>query len=279
MKHLKRKNESPPAYSAEHLSYIKNERKKSAVITLSRVGLLLIFLLLWELLAKFNVIDSFISSSPSRMIDCLAELLKGGELGKHIGVTLLETVVSFFLATTLGTLIAVILWWFESVRRVLEPYIVVLNALPKIALGPIIIIWMGTDMSAIITMALAISLFVTILNTLSGFLSVEKSKLMLMKTLGATKWQTLTKLVLPSNIPNIIDALKINVGMCWVGTIMGEYLVSHAGLGYLIIYGGQIFKLDLVMTSTLILCFLAGGMYYLVALAQKIVSKKLNIEK
>ncbi len=279
MKHLKRKNESPPAYSAEHLSYIKNERKKSAVITLSRVGLLLIFLLLWELLAKFNVIDSFISSSPSRMIDCLAELLKGGELGKHIGVTLLETVVSFFLATTLGTLIAVILWWFESVRRVLEPYIVVLNALPKIALGPIIIIWMGTDMSAIITMALAISLFVTILNTLSGFLSVEKSKLMLMKTLGATKWQTLTKLVLPSNIPNIIDALKINVGMCWVGTIMGEYLVSHAGLGYLIIYGGQIFKLDLVMTSTVILCFLAGGMYYLVALAQKIVSKKLNIEK
>ena len=279
MKHLKRKNESPPAYSAEHLSYIKNERKKSAVITLSRVGLLLIFLLLWELLAKFNVIDSFISSSPSRMIDCLAELLKGGELGKHIGVTLLETVVSFFLATTLGTLIAVIHWWFESVRRVLEPYIVVLNALPKIALGPIIIIWMGTDMSAIITMALAISLFVTILNTLSGFLSVEKSKLMLMKTLGATKWQTLTKLVLPSNIPNIIDALKINVGMCWVGTIMGEYLVSHAGLGYLIIYGGQIFKLDLVMTSTVILCFLAGGMYYLVALAQKIVSKKLNIEK
>ncbi len=279
MKHLKRKNESPPAYSAEHLSYIKNERKKSAVITLSRVGLLLIFLLLWELLAKFNVIDSFISSSPSRMIDCLAELLKGGELGKHIGVTLLETVVSFFLATTLGTLIAVILWWFESVRRVLEPYIVVLNALPKIALGPIIIIWMGTDMSAIITMALAISLFVTILNTLSGFLSVEKSKLMLMKTLGATKWQTLTKLVLPSNIPNIIDALKINVGMCWVGTIMGEYLVSPAGLGYLIIYGGQIFKLDLVMTSTVILCFLAGGMYYLVALAQKIVSKKLNIEK
>lgn len=164
-------------------------------------------------------------------------------------------------------------------RRVLEPYIVVLNALPKIALGPIIIIWMGTDQSAIITMALAISLFVTILNTLSGFMSVEKSKLMLMQTLGASKWQTLTKLVLPSNIPNIIDALKINVGMCWVGTIMGEYLVSHAGLGYLIIYGGQIFKLDLVMTSTVILCFLAGGMYYLVALLQKLVSKKLNIEK
>lgn len=279
MKHKTRKTSPPTAYSPEHIAYIKGVKKKNAVIALSRVGLLLIFLLLWELLAKFKVIDSFISSSPSRMIDCFIELVKGGELAKHIGVTLWETVVSFFLATTIGTLVAIGLWWCEGVRRVLEPYIVVLNALPKIALGPIIIIWMGTDQSAIITMALAISHFVTILNTLSGFMSVEKSKLMLMQTLGASKWQTLTKLVLPSNIPNIIDALKINVGMCWVGTIMGEYLVSHAGLGYLIIYGGQIFKLDLVMTSTVILCFLAGGMYYLVALLQKLVSKKLNIEK
>lgn len=279
MKHLFSKNSFPVTYSPEHIAYVKNVRKKNVVITLSRVGLLFIFLLLWELLAKFNVIDSFISSSPSRMWNCFIELVKDNGLGKHVGITLLETIISFFLATTLGTLVAIILWWFESVRKVLEPYIVILNALPKIALGPIIIIWMGTDMSSIITMALAISLFVTILNTLSGFLSVEKSKLMLMQTLGANKWQTLVKLVLPSNIPNIIDALKINVGMCWVGTIMGEYLVSHAGLGYLIIYGGQIFKLDLVMTSTVILCFLAGGMYYLVALLQKIVSKKLNIEK
>lgn len=267
-----------PAFSAEHSAYLKGEKKRNIVITLTRIGILLLVILLWEILAQTGAIDSFISSSPSRMFKCFVELVKGGELGKHIGITLWETVVSFFLATTLGTLIAVLLWWFESVRKVLEPYIVVLNALPKIALGPIIIIWMGTDQPAIITMALAISLFITILNTLSGFLSVEKSKLMLMKTLGATKWQTLTKLVLPYNLPNIIDALKINVGMCWVGTIMGEYLVSHAGLGYLIIYGGQIFKLDLVMTSTVILCFLAGLMYYAVALLQKFVSKKLNLD-
>ena len=276
MKFGKRKDALPKVYSLEHAVYLKRQRRKNIIITLSRVGLLLIFLLLWELLARFDVIDSFISSSPTRMFNCFIDLVKGGELGKHIGVTLWETVVSFFLATTVGTLTAIILWWFEGVRKVLEPYIVILNALPKIALGPIIIIWMGTDGPAIITMALAISLF--ILSTLSGFMSVEKSKLMLMQTLGANKWQILTKLVLPSNIPNIIDALKINVGLCWVGTIMGEYLVSHAGLGYLIIYGGQIFKLDLVMTSTVILCILAGIMYYLVALLQKAVSKKFNID-
>jgi len=278
MKFGKRKDTLPKVYSIEHAVYLRRQRRKNIIITLSRVGLLLIFLLLWELLARFDVIDSFISSSPTRMFNCFIDLVKGGELGKHIGVTLWETVVSFFLATTVGTLTAIILWWFEGVRKVLEPYIVILNALPKIALGPIIIIWMGTDGPAIITMALAISLFITILSTLSGFMSVEKSKLMLMQTLGANKWQILTKLVLPSNIPNIIDALKINVGLCWVGTIMGEYLVSHAGLGYLIIYGGQIFKLDLVMTSTVILCILAGIMYYLVALLQKAVSKKFNID-
>ena len=165
MKHIFSKNSSPATYSPEHIAYVKSMRKKNVVITLSRVGLLLIFLLLWELLAKTNVIDSFISSSPSRMFNCFVELIKTDQLGKHVGITLLETVISFFLATTLGTLVAIILWWFESVRKVLEPYIVILNALPKIALGPIIIIWMGTDMSSIITMALAISLFVTILNT------------------------------------------------------------------------------------------------------------------
>ncbi len=139
MKHISRKNSPPIEYTPEHISYVRNLRKKNAVITLSRVGLLLIFLLLWELLAKFNVIDSFISSSPSRMWDCFVELVRNGELGEHVGITLLETVISFFLATTLGTLIAIVLWWFEGVRRVLEPYVVVLNALPKIALGPIII--------------------------------------------------------------------------------------------------------------------------------------------
>lgn len=265
-------------YSAEHLSYLKAEKKRNIIIALSRIGILLAIILLWEILARTGAIDSFIASSPSRMVACFVDLVKGGELGEHIGITLWETIVSFFLATTLGTLTAIILWWCESIRKILEPYIVILNALPKIALGPIIIIWMGTGQPAIITMALAISLFITILNTLSGFLSVEKSKLMLMKTLGASKWQILTKLVLPANLPNIIDALKINVGMCWVGTIMGEYLVSRAGLGYLIIYGGQIFKLDLVMTSTVILCILAGVMYYAVALLQRVVSKKLNLE-
>lgn len=197
-------------------------------------------------------------------------------LWQHIGITLYETIVSFFLATGLGIVVAVMLWWSDMLRKVMEPHIVILNALPKIALGPIIIIWVGAGGAAIIVMALLISLIITIISITSGFMSTDRNKVLLLRTMGASKMQILTKLVLPGNIPTIISALKINVGLCWVGTIMGEYLVSRSGLGYLIVYGGQVFQLDLVMASTVILCLLAGGMYFLVQLIEKVIVKKMG---
>ena len=195
-----------------------------------------------------------------------------------MGITLAETVLSFLLATGVGMLIAVLLWWFETARKILEPHLVILNALPKIALGPVIIIWVGAGTASIIVMALLISLIITIINTLQGFLSVDEGKLRLFKTMKAGKLQTLTKLVLPASIPNLIAILKVNVGLCWVGTIMGEYLVSKAGLGYLIIYGGTVFDLDIVMTATVVLCVLAAIMYYLVLAAEKLIRRKFNFD-
>lgn len=261
-------------FSKEHSLYLKKIKRDNLYVRLMRWGVLILFLALWELLAQTKVIDAFITSCPSRIATTFVELIKTGNLLKHTGITLLETVVAFVLATGLGAIIAILLWWFERTRKILEPYLVVLNALPKIALGPMIIIWVGAGQGAIITMALMISLIITIISILNGFMSVEQSKILLMKTLHANKYQVLTKLILPANIPTIIAALKINVGMCWVGTIMGEYLVSRAGLGYLIIYGGQIFKLDLVMTSTFVLCILAWLMYMSVELLEKLVKKK-----
>ena len=239
-----------------------------------RWGLLAAVIALWEILARAGAIDSFITSSPSRIWETFLSLCKDGSLFTHAGVTLYETVVSFLFATVLGTLIAIALWWCDTLRNVLEPHLVVLNALPKIALGPIIIIWVGAGTGAIIVMALMISLIITVLSTLNGFIEVDKGKLTLLDTMNATKFQKLVNLVLPANVPTIISALKINVGLCWVGTIMGEYLVSRAGLGYLIIYGGQVFKLDLVMTSTVVLCVLAALMYVCVAILEKLAYKK-----
>lgn len=261
-------------YSAEHKKYLSLQKRRRTAVSVMRWGVLVVVVALWEILAQTGVIDSFITSSPSRIWNTFLSLCKDGSLFTHAGVTLYETVVSFLLATVAGTLIAIALWWCDTLRDVLEPHLVVLNALPKIALGPIIIIWVGSGAGAIIVMALMISLIITVLSTLNGFMEVDKGKLTLLDTMNATKFQKLIYLVLPSNIPTIISALKINVGLCWVGTIMGEYLVSRAGLGYLIIYGGQVFRLDLVMTSTVVLCILAALMYACVALLEKLADKK-----
>ena len=173
------------------------------------------------------------------------------------------------MGTILGTLIAILLWWSKSLARILDPYLVVLNALPKIALGPILIVWFGAGVKSIIIMGLLISLVVTVMTVLAGFNEITGEKQLLMRTLGATKLQILTMVVLPASVPTIMSALKISVGMSWVGVIVGEYLVSRAGLGYLIVYGSQVFKLDLVMASIVILCVLAAAMYYAVAFFEK----------
>lgn len=264
--------------SIEHQKYLKKQRNISIVILTIQIGLLIIAIAVWELLARYEIIDSFITSSPSRIYSTFVSLVKGNDIWHHISATLIETIIGFVLSTVIGTMIAILLWFSESCQRVFEPYLVVLNSLPKIALGPIIIIWVGAGRGAIITMTLLITLIITIINTLSGFISVEKDKLLLMQTLGANKLQTLFKLIIPANIPNIISILKVNVGLTWVGTIMGEYLVSKEGLGYLIVYGGQVFNLSLVMCSTVILCVLAGLMYASVALIEKIVKKFYNFD-
>ena len=265
-------------YSKEHIRYLKRLRGKKAGITAGRIAVVVVFFGLWEALTALGALDSFITSSPSRMAIKLAELFSTGNLLYHMGITLAETVLSFLLATGMGMLIAVLLWWFETARKILEPHLVILNALPKIALWPVIIIWVGAGTASIIVMALLISLIITIINTLQGFLSVDEGKLRLFKTMKAGKLQTLTKLVLPASIPNLIAILKVNVGLCWVGTIMGEYLVSKAGLGYLIIYGGTVFDLDIVMTATVVLCVLAAIMYYLVLAAEKLIRRKFNFD-
>lgn len=259
--------------SEEHKQYLKKQKIRKIVIRIIQIGILILLFGLWELSAYLEWADPFITSSPSRVVKSIANLYTSGQLFTHLGATLWETVISFLLSTVLGTAIAVILWWSETARRVLEPYLIVLNSLPKVALGPLIIIWVGAGRSAIVTMALMICLIITVISALTGFMSVDEEKIQLMRSMGANKFQILTKLILPANIPNILSILKINVGLSWVGTIMGEYLVSREGIGYLLVYGSQVFKLDLVMASTLMLCVLATAMYLVVALIEKLISR------
>ena len=262
------------AYSKEHQAFLNGVLRRKRLISVARWGILIAFLALWELAASLNWIDPFIISSPSRILGTLQSLWSEGTLLTHIGITLYETIVGFVLGTVLGLGLAIALWWSDTLSRILDPYLVVLNSLPKIALGPILIVWIGAGTSAIITMTLLISLIVTVMGMLNGFLEVSKEKILLLKTFGATKYQILRKVILPASVPSLISSLKINIGMSWVGVIVGEYLVSKAGLGYLIVYGSQVFKLDLVMTSIVILSIAAALMYEGIALLERHVIKQ-----
>lgn len=255
--------------SLEHKQYIRDVKRRNVKIITVRLVILTAFFVLWEVAGYYKWIDPFLTSTPSRMWRSMLKIYAEGSLFKHIFVTCYETILGFLLSTLLGAVIAVLLWWSDFANKVLDPYIVVLNALPKVALAPIIIFWMGNGMKAIILVAILISIIVTIISVLNGFKEVSEDKVKLLQTFGATKLQVLTHLIIPASIPTLISTLKINVGLSWVGVIMGEFLVSKNGLGFLIVFGGQIAQLDTVMMSIIILSLLAYIMYEIVAAIER----------
>lgn len=263
--------------SPERQLYLKKRRRRSVLIQAMRVLLLVGFLALWELAARLDWIDPFIVSSPSRVVATIATMYQSGDLWLHLGTSCLETVVGFVLGTILGTLVAICLWWSDTLSRLLDPYLVVLNALPKTALGPIFIVWIGAGTASIIAMTLAISIVVTILNMHVGFVSTDPQKIRLMRTLGATRHQILWMLVFPSNYDTLFNTFRVNVGLSWVGVIMGEFLVSKAGLGYLIVYGSQVFNMDLVMATVFLLAIAAVVMYQGILWLEHLFKKRLGV--
>lgn len=263
-------------YSKEHKDYLKNIKKQNWLIRISQILIITLFIIIWQLLADFKLINTFIFSSPKNIINTIISLFNQGNLFKHIWVTVYETIISFSLGTIIGTIIATILWWNKTIARILDPYLTILNSLPKVAMGPIIIIWVGASINSIILMALLISTIITIINVYQGFIEIDPLKIKLMNSFKATKFQLYTKLIIPSSLSNIISTLKINVSMSLIGVIMGELLVSKEGIGYLINYGSQVFNLNLVMTGIIILALVSTVMYYSVVLIEKFVSAKIS---
>ena len=257
-----------PILSEERKKYLKKIKIRKVEILIIQIAIVIIFIALWEVLANAGKIDSFITSQPSRILQTFLNL-SSNDLLEHLKITCIETLVGFSLGSILGFIIAIILWWSPFISKVSEPFLVILNSLPKVALGPVIIIWVGAGMPAIIVMALAISLIVTILDILNGFINTDKEKIKMAKTFNANKFQILTKIIIPSNIPTFFNTLKVNIGLSLVGVISGEFLISKGGLGYLIVYGGQVFQLDLVMTSVIILAIVAAIMYESIVLLEK----------
>ncbi len=252
-------------YSNEHKEYLKRIKKERRIVLFFQILIITSFLIIWELLVELKLTNTFLSSSPIRVINTTISLLKDNSLFHHIWITTYETLLSFLIASIVGLFVGAILWWNKTLARIIDPYLTVLNSLPKVALGPLIIIWVGASTNSIIFMALLITTFVAIINIYNGFNSTEENYITLLKSFNATKKQIFFKAILPSNYNNIINALKINISMSLIGVIMGELLVSKSGLGYLIMYGSQVFNIDLVITSVIMLGILSLLMYLVVS--------------
>ena len=253
-------------------AFLYQQQQYKRKIHFLRIFIFVLFLVLWELAADLSWINIF--SSPKRLVACFVQMLMGGTIWQHVSITLLETMISFVLVILFTILIAVLLWAKKSVSDVSEPYMVVLNSLPKSALAPLLIVWLGGNYKTIIVTGMSVAIFGSILSLYQGFLSVDPNQMKLIETLGGNRRDILTKVVFPANIPNLFSVMKVDIGLCLVGVVIGEFISSRRGLGYMIIYGSQIMKLDWVILGIVILCLIAMGLYQLIVWLEKWYLKK-----
>lgn len=258
-KGFQRKKEAAELTTQEE--FVKKHRRHHHEIASWRTILFVLFLVLWEISADFKWIDSFFFSSPSRVARCFAEQLQNNSMLSHIGVTLFETLFSFLLVLLFSLLVSTLLWYSPKLSEILEPYLVVLNSLPKSALAPLFIVWLGTGSRTIIVAGMSVAIFGSIISFYTGFQQVDPEKITLIYTLGGSRRDAFSKVVLPGSIPILLSTAKVNIGLALVGVIIGEFLAARRGLGYLIIYGSQVFQLDMVITSIIVLCIIALGFY------------------
>lgn len=250
--------------SKEQKDFLKKRKKRKNLILTTQIIIFILFIFLWQFLSDKNIVNSFITSSPKKIILTIINLIKNNNLFIHIITTLNETIIAFIITAFLSLIISIILYFCRFIKDVIEPYLIILSSLPKVALSPLIIILLGANTKSIIVMAISISLIVSIQSILEGFINTDKNKLKLLKTFNANKKDILFYLLLKENKENIFNTLKINISMCLIGVIMGEFLTSKQGIGYLILYGSQIFNLDLVMTGIFILTIFSLLLYLIV---------------
>ena len=244
--------------------YKRRIKKENSLVLSWQIILFVVFISSWQILSSTRIIDPLLFSSPSKVIVQIYTKMGDGSMIGHLSVTLFETIVGFLLGTILGIILASVLWSSKRIANISDPYLVILNAMPKVALGPIIIVALGPGYISIIMMGAVISVIITTLVVYSAFNDVDPNYQKVLLSFGATRWQCFKEAIFPATLPTMISTLKVNVGLSWVGVIVGEFLVSKKGLGYLIIYGFQVFDFTLVMSSLVIIAIFAAIMYKLV---------------
>ncbi len=263
--------------TSQQSAYLRKEKQHKYFVLISRIFLFVFFIFCWEYTTSLGIIDSFIFSSPSKICSCCLAMIKDHTLFIHVGVTLYETILSFILVIIVSILVAVLLWFSSSIAEIIDPYTVILNSLPKSALAPLLIVWLGANQTTIIVCGMSVAVFGSILSLYASFLATDQEKIKLIYTLNGNKFQALTKVVIPSSIPSLINIMKVNIGLCLVGVVIGEFLAARNGLGYLIIYSSQVFKMDWLLMSIVLLCMMAIFLYAFINIIENKYNKRHNI--
>jgi NitT/TauT family transport system permease protein len=252
-----------------HQRYIHSLKIEKRWVRFYQAVIFVLFFSSWEIASDHKWIDPLIFSSPSKIWQLFLAKIQDGSLLANLGVTLTETVAGFILGTLLGTILAAILWWSPILSKILDPYLVILNAMPKVALGPVLIVALSPGYPSIIAMGTIISIIITTIVVYTSFKEVDPNYLKVLQSFGASRVQCFKEAILPASLPTIISTLKVNVGLSWVGVMVGEFLVSSRGLGYMIVYGFQVFNFTLVFLSLLVIAVFATIMYQIVFLIEK----------
>lgn len=256
-------------------AYLISHKRHHHFISICRLLVFIFFIIIWEVSSALGWIDSFFFSSPSGVITCFLNMIHDRSLFLHLGITLAETVISFLLVFFISIGIATILWYSKKLSEISEPYLVILNSLPKSALAPLFIVWLGTGMKTIIVAGISVAVFGSVISFYTGFSQADPEKITLVRTLGGTKKDVFSKVILPGSVPIMLSTTKVNIGLSLVGVIIGEFLAARRGLGYLIIYGSQVFQLDMVITGIIILCAVSFFLYKVIQSLEHLMKRKL----
>ena len=272
----KKNNIKTCSFSDGQKAYLHGIKMQKLFIIWSRLLIFAGFLILWQLAADFGWIDDFYFSSPIAIGTLFINDITNMSLLQHIGITLMESSVSFLLIIAFSLLIATLFWFYPVLGKMFEPFLIVLNSLPKSALAPLIIVWLGTGYKTIILCGISVGIFGCILNLYQTFQQTDPERLKLIETLGGTRMQAFTKVVFPGNLPAFISIAKVNIGLALVGVIIGEFLAGRRGLGYLIIYSSQTFRLDSVVLSIIILCAISMIIYWGLNVLERKITEKMG---
>ncbi|MEX2281783.1 MAG: ABC transporter permease [Gemmatimonadota bacterium] len=238
-------------------------------ILLIQIGLVILAVAVWELLVRLGFARELLVGQPARILHFLISMWKDGSLIRHSWVTTAETIVGSLGGFILGAVCGLLVWWSKTVERVIDPIVVALNSLPKIALTPIFLLWFGVGFSMKVALTLSTVFLVTFITAVAALAATDKELLQLTAALGGSRWQIFRNVVVPSSLPWLISAMKLNIGFGLTGAVVGEFVAANEGIGYLLLYGAQVYEMSLVWAGIFVLLVVAMLMYVSIVLLER----------